>query len=211
MSNKLPSSIEHIGQLIHTIRGQKVLLDEDLSNVYGVTTKALNRAVKRNLKRFPADFMFQLTRREFANLKYQFGTSSLHGGRRKLPYAFTENGAIMAANVLNSPQAVRMSVFVVRAFVQMRELLGGTKELAQQLAELERKLTNRLDVHETLIVDVLRRVMDILDPPPPPPEPPRPQIGFHTEPEKGFKQKRSRRTEQKLTKKKPNPEPVPLR
>ena len=96
-----------------------------------------------------------------------------------MPYAFTENGAIMAANVLNSPEAVRMSVFVVRAFVKMRELLGGTKELARQLADLERKLTARLDGHEIAIVEVLRRVMEILDPPPPPPEPPRRRIGFH--------------------------------
>ena len=85
----------------------------------------------------------------------------------------------MAANVLNSPEAVRMSVFVVRAFVQMRELLGSTKELAKQLAALEKKLTSRLDGHEAAIVDVLRRVMDILDPPPPPPEPTRREIGFH--------------------------------
>lgn len=103
---------------------------------------------------------------------------------RFLPYAFTENGAIMAANVLNSPQAVRMSVFVVRAFVQMRELLGGTKELAKQLAALEKKLTERLDGHEIAIIEILRRVMDILDPPPPPPDPPRPPIGFRVEPEK---------------------------
>jgi hypothetical protein len=102
---------------------------------------------------------------------------------KHLPYAFTENGAIMAANVLNSPEAVRMSVFVVRAFVKMRELLGGTNDLARQLADLERKLTARLDVHESVIVDVLRRVMDILDPPPPVPEPPRRRIGFHLAPE----------------------------
>ena len=103
------------------------------------------------------------------------------GGRRTLPYAFTENGAVMAANVLNSPEAVRMSVFVVRAFVKMRELLGSTKELAKQLAALEKKLTARLDGHEIAIVDVLRRVMEILDPPPPPPEPetPKRRIGFN--------------------------------
>jgi hypothetical protein len=105
----------------------------------------------------------------------------LHGGRRKLPYAFTENGAIMAANVLNSPEAVRMSVFVVRAFVQMRDLLGGTKELAKQLVALEKKLTARLDGHEVAIIEVLRRVMDILDPPPEP-ETPKRRIGFHVEP-----------------------------
>ena len=100
-----------------------------------------------------------------------------------MPYAFTENGAIMAANVLNSPEAVRMSVFVVRAFVKMRDLLGGTKELARQLAALEKKLTARLDGHEVAIIEVLRRVLEILDPPPPPPEPPKRRIGFHVRPE----------------------------
>ncbi len=99
----------------------------------------------------------------------------------------------MAANVLHSPEAVRMSVFVVRAFVKMRELLGGTKELARQLAELERKLTARLDGHESAIVEVLQRIMQILDPPPPPPEPPRKQMGFHVPPEEktpGAKQRK---------------------
>src|ERR1035437_9503096 len=178
MSNQMTTRMERISPLIRTIREQKVLLDEDLAKIYGTTTRILNRAVLRNRNRFPADFMFQLTREEFENLKSQLGISSSHGGRRKLPYAFTENGAIMAANVLNSPEAVRM-----RAFVKMRELLGGTKELAKQLADLEKKLTARLDGHEVAIVDVLRRVMEILDPPPPPPEPPRRRIGFRGEPE----------------------------
>jgi hypothetical protein len=169
--------------MIRTIRGKKVILDADLALIYGVPTKILNKAVKRNLERFPDDFILKLTIEELENLRFQFGTSSLHGGRRYLPYAFTENGAIMAANVLNSPEAVRMSVFVVRAFVQMRDLLGGTKELARQLADLEKKLTARLDVHETVVVDVLRRVMEILDPPPLPPEPPKRRIGFRVEPE----------------------------
>ncbi len=179
MKAEVSSTIEIIGPLIRTIRGQKVILDFDLAGIYGTTTKLLNKAVKRNFARFPDDFIFQLTKEELENLKFQIGTSSLHGGRRKLPYAFTENGAIMAANVLNSPEAVRMSVFVVRAFVQMRDLLGGTKELAKQLAALEEKLTARLDGHEVAIIEVLRRVMDILDPPPPPPPPPRREIGFH--------------------------------
>ncbi|MGA2240509.1 MAG: ORF6N domain-containing protein [Verrucomicrobiota bacterium] len=183
MSNQTPSRVDNIGLLILTIRGQKVILDSDLARIYGVPTKRLNEQVRRNAKRFPPDFLFQLTSAEADNLKSQFATSSLHGGRRKLPYAFTENGAIMAANVLNSPEAVRMSVFVVRAFVQMRDLLGGTKELARQLADLEKKLTARLDVHESVIVDVLRRVMEILNPPPLPPEPPKRRIGFHVEPE----------------------------
>jgi hypothetical protein len=179
MSNQIATIVS----VIRAIRGQKVILDADLARVYDVPTKIFNRAVKRNIERFPADFMFQLTPEEFGNLRFQIGTSSSHGGRRYLPYAFTENGAIMAANVLNSPQAVRMSVFVVRAFVQMRDLLGSTKELAKQLAALEKKLTARLDGHEIAIIEILQRVMDILDPPPPPPELPKPQIGFHVGPE----------------------------
>jgi hypothetical protein len=109
-----------------------------------------------------------------------------------LTYAFTENGAIMAANILNSPEAVRMSVFVVRAFIKMRDLLGGTKELARQLADLEKRLTERLDGHEIAIVEVLRRVMDILDPPPLP-EPPRREIGFHVRPEEQPRTKRTKK------------------
>lgn len=153
-----------VASRIHTIRGHKVILDSDLAEIYAVETSALNRAVKRNLDRFPPDFLFQLTREEFANLRCQIGiSSSSYGGRRFLPYAFTENGAVMAANVLNSPQAVRMSVFVVRAFIRMRDLLTGSKELAAELRKLEAKLTGRLDVHESAIVDVLRRITEILD------------------------------------------------
>jgi ORF6N domain len=192
MNEKLPSVVENIGPLIRMIRGQRVILDFDLARIYGVQTKILNKAVKRNLARFPSDFIFQLTDEELENLRFQIGTSSLHGGRRYQPYAFTENGAIMAANVLNSPEAVRMSVFVVRAFVQMRELLGSTKELAKQLAALEKKLTARLDGHEVAIVDVLRRIMEILDPPPLPPEPPKRQIGFRIEPEEKPKARRNK-------------------
>jgi hypothetical protein len=175
----MSNQIEVIAPVIRTIRGQKVILDSDLARIYGVTTKRLNEQVRRNAKRFPSDFLFQLTATEVESLRSQIATSNSRGGRRYMPYAFTENGAVMAANVLNSPAAVRMSVFVVRAFVQMRELLGGTKALAKQLADLEKKLTARLDGHEVAIIEVLRRVMDILDPPPPPPEPPRREIGFH--------------------------------
>lgn len=179
----MSNQIETITSVIRTIRGQKVILDSDLARIFGVPTFRFNEAVKRNLERFPNDFMFQLTREEYSILISQIAISSSHGGRRKLPYAFTENGAVMAANVLNSPAAVRMSVFVVRAFVQMRDLLGGTKKLAKQLADLEKKLTSRLDVHESVIVDVLRRVMDVLDPPPEPPEPEKPgrRIGFNAD------------------------------
>jgi ORF6N domain len=183
MNNKMPLQVDQIGSLIRTIRGQKVMLDSDLAMLYGVPTKALNQAVKRNLSRFPPDFLFQLAQKEVVALnRSQIVTSSQrHRDPRFLPYAFTENGSIMAANVLNSPQAVRMSVFVVRAFVQMRDLLGSTKELAKQLAALEKKLTDRLDGHEAAIIEVLQRVMDILDPPPPPPEPPRRRIGFNVD------------------------------
>ena len=207
MSNKTPARVDKIGSLIRTIRGQKVILDSDLARIYGVPTKALNQAVKRNLTRFPGDFIFQLTAKEDAALmRSQFVTASdtspamrsqittaYKRNVRFLPYAFTENGAIMAANILNSPEAVRMSVFVVRAFVKMRDLLGGTKELARQLADLERKLTARLDGHEVAIVEVLRRVMDILDPPPLP-EPPRRQIGFHVQPPDKPQTKRNKET-----------------
>jgi hypothetical protein len=179
MSKEQALQIDKIGLVIRSIRGHRVILDADLARIYGVPTKRLNEQVKRNAKRFPPDFLFQLTAEEAENLKSQIATSSSHGGRRKLPYAFTENGAIMAANVLNSPQAVRMSVFVVRAFVQMRELLGSSKELAKQLADLEKKLTERLDGHDAAILEVLQRMLDILDPPPLP-EPPRREIGFHT-------------------------------
>jgi phage regulator Rha-like protein len=169
-----------LDELIREIRGQKVMLDFDLARVYGVETKSFNRAVKRNAERFPKDFVFQLTRREFEALRYQIGTLKTGRGqhRKYLPYVFTEHGAIMAANVLNSARAVQMSVFVVRAFLKMRALLGGTRELAQKLAVLEKKLTSRLDVHEVAIVEVLQELMQILNPPPPLPEPAKPRIGF---------------------------------
>jgi hypothetical protein len=187
MSKQTLAVVTNITPLIRTIHGQKVILDSDLARIFSVPTFRFNEAVKRNRERFPADFLFQLTAEEFKSLTSQIAILKKgRGQHRKFPpYAFTENGAIMAANVLNSPEAVRMSVFVVRAFVQMRDLLGGTKELARQLADLEKKLTARLDGHEIAIVDVLRRVMEILDPPPPPPEPetPKRQIGFHVEPE----------------------------
>lgn len=167
---------------IRTIRGQKVILDVDLASIYGVTTKRLNEQVKRNKRRFPGDFIFLLTWAEAdAALESRSQIATLKRGSnvKYRPYAFTENGAVMAANVLNSPQAVRMSVFVVRAFIQMRELLSGSRELAAELRKLEAKLTSRLDDHETMIIDVLRRIMDMIDPPPLPPTPEK-SLGFHT-------------------------------
>ncbi len=180
-----------IEPMIITIRGQKVILDADLARIYGVPTKRLNEQVRRNADRFPLDFAFVLTDQEVANLKSQFATSSLesnrsqfatgsaHGGRRKLPMAFTEHGAIMAANVLRSKQTIQMSVFVVRAFVRMRQMIIKQQGLAHKLAVLEKKLTARLDVHETAITEVLQRIMRLLSGPPEPElEPPKKQIGF---------------------------------
>jgi phage regulator Rha-like protein len=177
-------ALEPVEPLLCVVRGERVILDTDLARLYGVESKALNRAVKRNADRFPIDFVFQLTRDESASLRFQFGTLKTGRGhhRKYLPYAFTEHGAIMAANVLNSPQAVQMSVYVVRAFLKMRAVLSDDRQLARKLAQLEKELKSRLDLHEAAIVEVLQRVMDILDPPPQP-EPKRRQIGFHADDE----------------------------
>jgi len=205
MSHQKLAVVTNITSLIRTIRGQRVVLDFDMARIYGVPTFRFNEAVKRNRDRFPSDFLFQLTAAEAKSLRPQSATlkasgnpsqiamgSQKHRDPRLRPYAFTEKGAVMAANILNSPAAVRMSIFVVRAFIKMRELLGGTKELARQLADLERKLTARLDGHEVAIVEVLRRVMDLLDPPPLP-EPPRREIGFHV----GMEARRAPKTRRK--------------
>ncbi|HET8714521.1 MAG TPA: ORF6N domain-containing protein, partial [Holophagaceae bacterium] len=129
----------HVRERILMIRGQRVILDEDLAELYGVETRRLNEQIKRNRERFPSDFMFQLTAKEWADLKSQSATSSW-GGRRTTPYAFTEHGAVMAASVLNSPEAVEASVFLVRAFIAMRDALASTQALARKLLELERKV-----------------------------------------------------------------------
>ena len=169
---------EPIERLIRVIRGQRVILDTDLAQIYGVLTWRLNEQVKRNRDRFPADFMFQLTDAENKALTSQFARSKKgRGGRRTLPFAFTEHGAFMAANVLNSPRAVQMSVFVVRAFAKMREVLAQNKDLAAKLAELERTLTARLDGHEKAIVHILDEIKKLMEPTPEP-EPKRRPIGF---------------------------------
>lgn len=180
-----------IETVILALRGLKVILDADLARIYGVTTKRLNEQVRRNADRFPPDFLFQLTPQEVADLRSQFATSSLqrvdeqsdddnwsqsaagssHGGRRYLPYAFTEHGAIMAATVLNSPQAVQMSVFVVRAFIKMREQLLSRADLEKRLTEMEKTLIS----HDTALRDLYQKIRPLLLPPP---EPPSKQIGF---------------------------------
>ena len=167
---------EPIEGLIRLIRNQRVVLDADLAKVYGVATARLNQQVRRTTERFPEDFAFQLTADEFASLMLQIATSKKgRGGRRKLPLAFTEHGAIMAANVLNSSRAAQMSVFVVRAFVKMRQTMAENKVLAAKLAELERTLTARLDDHEKAIVNILDEIKKLMQPP----EPERKrQIGF---------------------------------
>ena len=162
-----PVPVENVENAILVIRGEKVILDSDLARLYGVTTARLNQQVKRNLERFPSDFMFQLTRKEFDALILQFATSKGRGGRRKLPFAFTEHGALMAANVLNSKRAVQASVQVVRAFVKLRQILTSNVELARKLGELERKY----DAQFKVVFDAIRQLMM-------PPEPERKQIGF---------------------------------
>lgn len=149
------------------------MLDSDLARLYGVSTRRLNEQVKRNKGRFPADFLFRLTAEETKNLRSQFATSSRkHGGRRYSPYAFTEHGTVMAASVLNSPRAIEMSIYVVRAFVKLREMLGTHKELAQKLAELERRIEGH-DEDITSVFEAIRRLME-------PPDAPRKRIGFHS-------------------------------
>lgn len=171
--------LQEIESLILTIRGQRVILDRDLAALYGVPTFRFNEAVKRNRRRFPDDFAFQLTRQELRSLISQIAMSSSgHGGLRKLPWAFTEHGAVMAANILRSERAVQMSVFVVRAFVKMRAMLLAQKDLAGKLAALEKTLTERLDLHGQVISDIIQQIMLLLNPPPEP-EPPLKQIGFH--------------------------------
>jgi len=163
---------EYIAQAIRLIRDQKVLLDADLAALYGVETKRFNEQVKRNRARFPDDFMFQLTEEEFAALRSQNATSNTNrGGRRYLPYAFTEHGAIMAATILNSPWATEVSVYVVRAFVRLREVLASQEALAQRLDRLEASLTE----HDQAISDILKALRQLMMPPDPPKKR---QIGF---------------------------------
>jgi len=186
--------VESIVSKIVPLRGKKVLLDRDLAELYGVETGMLNRAVKRNFERFPKDFMFQLSVEEWDLLRCQSGISKPgRGGRRYLPYAFTEHGSVMAANILKSSRAVQISVFVVRAFVKMREILIEQRDLAKKLRDLEERLTERLDIHETAIVEVLRQVMTLLTPPQNAPVKPKKKIGFEVKEHRGRYGKKTRK------------------
>jgi hypothetical protein len=153
--SKLAIPPERIERRILLIRGQKMMLDADLAELYGVTTKRLNEQVKRNVQRFPSDFMFTLTKEESKILRSQFATSSSWGGRRYNPLAFTEHGALMLASVLNSPQAVEASIFVVRAFVKLREMLASHRDLARRLDAMEKKYDAKFKV----VFDAIRELM----------------------------------------------------
>ena len=178
--------------LIFIVRNQRVILDADLARLYGVTTKVFNQAVKRNVSRFPKDFAFQLTTAEITNLRSQTVTSNLetledyedtdnrsqivtgsHGGRRYLPWAFTEHGAVMAANILRSEQAVHMSVFVVRAFVRLREHIAANQAILKRLAEIDRTLLQ----HDSALLDLYEKLLPLLQPLP---APPKRRIGFQS-------------------------------
>ena len=165
--------VERIQKHIFLLRGQKVMLSQHLAGLYGVPVNVLNQAVKRNRERFPDDFMFQLDQVEFENLKSQIVTSSWGGARRALPYAFTEQGVAMLSGVLRSGRAVQVNVAVMRAFVQLRQLLGSQAELARKLTGLEQ----RIEGHDAAIRSLFDAIRQLTAPSPP--ETPRPEIGFH--------------------------------
>lgn len=161
-------SSEDIQQSILFVRGQKVMLDKHLAMLYGVQTKVLLQSIKRNSDRFPTDFMFQLTPDEFQHLRSQI-VNSRRGGRRYQPYAFTEQGVAMLSSVLNSKQAIQVNIEIMRAFVNLRQLIGSHKELQQKLQELEKKYDKKFNV----VFEAIRQLMT-------PPEPPKKRsIGFH--------------------------------
>jgi len=176
-SKNLAVSLERIEQAIYLIRGQKVMLDRDLAALYGVETKALKQAVRRNLERFPEDFMYVLTRQEFSNLRSQSVTSNSWGGVRYPPMAFTEQGVAMLSGILNSQRAIDVNIAIMRTFVKLRRMLETHAKLAQKLAELESKYDKQFGV----VFEVLNELMS-------PPDPKRKQIGF------GVKEVRARYT-----------------
>jgi hypothetical protein len=160
--------VEPITQSILVFRGHKVLLDTDLAELYGVATKVLLQAVKRNRERFPEDFMIQLTAAEWTALRSQIVTSKpQRGGRRFLPYAFTEQGVAMLASVLNSDRAIAVNIEIMRAFVKLRELLVSNKELARRFGELESRLEKKLTEHDEAIAAILSAIRQLMNPPAP--------------------------------------------
>jgi len=161
-----------IERSIRLIRGDKVILDEDLAELYGVVVKRLNEQVRRNITRFPADFMFQLTNQEFKDLKSQFATSSVWGGRRTPPYAFSEQGVAMLSSVLHSPRAIQVNVEIMRTFVRLRRMLASHADLAEKLEALEQKY----DAQFRVVFDAIRQMMQ-------PEEKGRKEIGFKVEEE----------------------------
>lgn len=190
---------EAITLRIVTVRSQRVIVDADLAALYGVETKRFNEAVKRNAAKFPADFMLTLTTEEFSALRSQFATSNDspgRGGRRYAPRVFTEHGALMAATILNSPRAVEVSVYVVRAFVRLRELAASNGDLAKRLDELEQKTEALAINHDTFSRNTraqLKQVFDALRELMTPPEPTKQPIGFVTPEDKGKKLTSSKR------------------
>lgn len=159
---------------IHTFRRTKVVLDADVAKLYGVPTKRLNEAVRRNRDRFPTDFCFRLTADEFALLRSQSATSKTRGGARYLPTVFTEHGALMAATLLNSTKAVQLSIYLIRAFVQMREEMLASAKVLKRLAEIDRRLIE----HDSVLREIIDRLQPLLDAPEPD-EPEKPKIGYH--------------------------------
>ena len=150
-----------VDSIIHLLRGERVIFDSDLAELYGVSVKHLNQQIKSNARRFPPDFLFQISPAEYENLRSQIVTSSSgHGGRRYLPLAFTEHGAVMAANVLNSARAIKMSIFVVRAFVRMRAMFAANQQLLAKLSELEQ----RLESHDEEIQDLFDTIRQLTAP-----------------------------------------------
>ncbi len=169
-------AVEALDNSIQLIRGHRVMLDADLAALYGVQTKVFVQAVKRNLARFPTDFMFQLTAEEWANLRSQFVTSSSgHGGRRTIPYAFTEQGVAMLSTVLSSERAIAVNIEIMRAFARLRSVLASNKELAKRFAELEQRLERRLDSHDQAIAGILDAIRQLMAPTP---ISPKRRIGF---------------------------------
>jgi hypothetical protein len=166
MAAKSKSLVPEAGILrtIVVIRGEKVILDSDLAQLYGVETRRLNEQVRRNIEKFPEDFAFKLTKEKFANLKSQIATSSSDwGGRRKLPLVFTEHGALQAANVLNSEQANKMSVFIVRAFVRLRELALMNETIARKVEQLERRVSD----HDEVLIELIQEIKKLIASPKP--------------------------------------------